>query len=223
MNRFPNRYALKIATATLVGIVGALQAYAIKAQGEQQSDQMNRHPASARSGFGLTTVDGWDQVVVLAVEPAGSAALAGIQVGDVIQSIGGALVRTSQEMNDISDLLKEGDQVEMAIEKLGQQELVLLEFRSIPGSHPAGWQNGQEPRLYFEAIEAVQLEKKSDRTLPNQNSGSERPIVGLNDQSPSRDQLLKTIETQQRQIDDLTREIDQLRRQLQQSAKAMRF
>lgn len=184
---------------------------------------------SLNRGFGMLIVDGWDQVVVLAVQPSGSAAQAGVQIGDVIVSFGGVSIRSVREIREISELLNEGDQVECVIERLGQSEDLLLEYgiASVDDAEST-WSpdldemNSRKPLQRLEEVLAVPMDRQPGKHLQLDNTKMQEPmspdtnaaLPQVNQQQPTRSQLLELIRSQRQQIKLLQREIEQLKGEL---------
>lgn len=208
----------------MIGIVACPLPRFAHAHFDQPTDRRKEQQFSLHKEFGMTTVDGWDQVVVLDVASTGTAAMAGVQVGDVIQSIGGVRISTSEELNEISQLLKEGDQVEIIIERLGKEDLLVLEFISQPEIQSTAREDAVEkPRLSVEMVEAIPIENLTDGKLHKLDQSSQGSTPERSDRSLTHEQMLSTIALQKAEIERLKQEIEHLRRRLNKSANSMRF
>ncbi|MBR5682282.1 MAG: trypsin-like peptidase domain-containing protein [Ruminococcus sp.] len=76
-------------------------------------------------------------VYVMSLQEGGAAALAGVQIGDIIIDIDGKAVSTAQELNDIKNEFKAGDTVSITVSRNGQDirmKLTLQEDKFIPRS-----------------------------------------------------------------------------------------
>ncbi len=76
-------------------------------------------------------------VYVMSLQDGGAAAVAGVQVGDIIIDIDGKAVSTAQELNDIKNEFKAGDTVSITVSRKGQDirmKLTLQEDKFIPQS-----------------------------------------------------------------------------------------
>lgn len=68
---------------------------------------------------------------VVSVTDNGAAALAGIQVGDVIVAIEGTTISTTEELNDIKNIYNAGDTVTLTIVRSGQQMDVQVTLQEV--------------------------------------------------------------------------------------------
>jgi hypothetical protein len=212
------RYLLITASLVVSGRVRAeiegQAASHLPAEVHWQADQTatSEQPSQAEensvcSGFGMRVVDGWDQVVVLAVHPLGTAARCGIQVGDILQAIGGVPISQKREFIEIAGLLKAGDQVELLIGRPEASVTMLLPF------DPAG-QSPPDPTGETPFDSTGQPAKASRSFSPTEVSSDllVRPADG------TIQGMREIILRQQQLIDQLREEIAQLRT----DSKAMR-
>ena len=79
-------------------------------------------------GFGMLVTQKGDRLVVSQLDPKGNARKAGIKVGDEIVSGGGVEFTSVEEFNEISDILKAGDQLEFEISRRGKGDKLMISF-----------------------------------------------------------------------------------------------
>ncbi|MEZ6095472.1 MAG: PDZ domain-containing protein [Pirellulaceae bacterium] len=110
-------------------------ANASRSTGFQPTSVENRNAQKERSkpderpvGFGLVMEVEGQSVVVKDVDRKGNAFNAGIRKGDVIAGIGGMAIQSIEEFDQITDFMKNGDQIEMSIARKGKQEKVNVTF-----------------------------------------------------------------------------------------------
>lgn len=114
--------------------------------------QPTRSNAQATEGFGMRVEQRGESLVVRQIDGKGNAAEAGIKRGDIILNGGGVEFSTVDEFNQITEILKNGDQLEFEIERRGKKEKLLIQFgeaSAAPENQPAtsGDRNGQPSSL----------------------------------------------------------------------------
>jgi hypothetical protein len=86
----------------------------------------------SRIGFGMQIDSKNDALTVTKTESRGNAAEAGIRKGDVIVAAGGVEIKSVEELEEITRILGNGDQLEFEIARRGQKNKVLVQFGEAP-------------------------------------------------------------------------------------------
>lgn len=82
--------------------------------------------------FGMLLQTQGENLVVASVDPAGNANKSGVRKGDVIVGAGGVDFGSMYEFNEISDTLKNGDQLEFVVSQGGKKAKTLIQYGDIP-------------------------------------------------------------------------------------------
>lgn len=160
-------------------------------QGENASFEATRSNEKTTKGFGMLVQKQGDQLVVTAVDPKGNAHDSGLRRGDKIAKIGGVELKSLNEYNDIADILREGDQIEMHFERKGNSKKALVQLGKAPDP------NEVAPGKTVEPIELTTGTKPRSATAGTKPSGNQS--------------YLNTIQRQQQQIEQMQRELERLR------------
>jgi membrane-associated protease RseP (regulator of RpoE activity) len=166
--------ALGAALLLLGGIAGAL----IASSGGSSSDGGAPTAATSKGYLGLTvSVESARGLRVATVEPAGPAATAGIQVGDILRSIDGQVVRTPEQLRTAVESHKPGERVSITYER-GERE---LQARAVLTAAPANAQIESTPAAAPPANQG---------TAPNQAQQRGRLAVTVQPITPALQQRL---------------------------------
>lgn len=96
--------------------------------GERGPAEVTRSSREATIGFGMFVESKGDALVVSKLDPKGNAKEAGVKNGDVLVRGGGVDFQSVEEFNQISEILKDGDQLEFEVRRRGKDEKVLITF-----------------------------------------------------------------------------------------------
>ena len=213
---------------------------AVPKQDQARRTNQSKQPAvvhSGANGFGMSVVvDKQENIIVAQVAPAGNAAEAGLQRGDLIAEAGGVELTSIEEYQEITKMLGAGDQLEFKIARRGRPSTVML-------------QHGQPPTL--DDVEVGEMNTKLGNSA-NQSQGNQyqqdfsfvppgddssrasmrsvveqpfAPVRSVSTQQHAMGQsrtnrvavppqrLQQTVSQQQSEIQRLQQQLDQLRRQ----------
>lgn len=90
--------------------------------------KVTRSGPKQTTGFGMLLVSKGDKHVVTRVDPKGNAKKAGLRIGDEVFKAAGIKLQSMDEFNQITDVLREGDQIEVEYRRKGEKEMSLVMF-----------------------------------------------------------------------------------------------
>lgn len=188
-----------------------------------------RLPAPPRQGFGLVLADRDENLFVQTVEPGGNAAEAGLRRGDQVVQLGGIEVHSIAEFDEITGIMKPGDQIDLVFSREGEKSTIQLQSGSPP---PLSDESEGPPLVAGPEPDSPAPDFVPGLTPPQEpalDHGSAMPAVGgvgpsvLQQQShnsaPGVEQLQQTVIQQQQVIRQLQQDVESLRRQLQATSR----
>lgn len=96
--------------------------------GERDPAPVTKSTPTPTLGFGMLVETRGEKLVITRLAPKGNARKAGFKTGDVIVNGGGIEFESIEEFNQVSEALKDGDQLEFSIKRRGKEETLLLPF-----------------------------------------------------------------------------------------------
>lgn len=96
--------------------------------GERDPALVTKSTPTPTLGFGMLVEARGEKLVITRLAPKGNARKAGFKTGDVIIHGGGIDFESIEEFNQVSEALKDGDQLEFSIKRRGKEEKLLLPF-----------------------------------------------------------------------------------------------
>jgi len=97
--------------------------------------------------FGMLLKTRGDDLVVTQVNPNGNASKAGVRKGDLILGAGGIEFGSMMEFNQITDVLRDGDQLEFLVGQAGKESKKLIAFGKIPDMTPREIAHSSSPGI----------------------------------------------------------------------------
>lgn len=189
----------------------------------QAQKQLQAAKRQTRSGFGMQIDSKNDKLIVTKVDSKGNAVEAGIRKGDVLVAAGGVEFQTVDELNEISKILGNGDQLEFEISRRGQKKKVLIQYGEAPAETEEVVVNKPQPltrkvgdyNFLPEPAQASNSVLNTQRQKPASSQYSSVPRLPKYAQ-PNANGLTNTeaqaiIEQQRYQIELLKHEIQRLR------------
>lgn len=165
-----------------------------RAPSMQVPDVATKSSRESTIGFGMFVEDVKGKLVVTDIDRKGNAAKKDIKKGDVLIGVGGVEITNLNEYNEITGILKDGDQIEMQFSRRGKEmdkKIVQLGESPKPAVAP-----GNIPKL-DESIEPLST-----------------PRAGMNSvlsNTRSREAANETIRRQQLRIEAMERELQRLK------------
>jgi membrane-associated protease RseP (regulator of RpoE activity) len=153
--------------------------------------QMTPVPLSVQEQQGLGSNQG---VYVQSVYGNTAAQTMGLQPGDVITSVNGAPISSMTELRNEVGLNQVGDPVEVTIQRGGQQQTTIGQFKPWPTNIPYDpidpameqrFQEWQDRRLARMQDEVEQLRQQTQQMAKEASAAAEdQPLLGLNERAP---------------------------------------
>ncbi len=187
-------------------------------------------------GFGMQIESKNDQLIVTKTDSKGNAAEAGVRKGDVVVMVGGVEIGSIEELEEITKILGNGDQLEFEIARRGKKEKVLIQFGEapeegevvierpeIPAKKVGNYNFLPEPAESstggFHSVLKDNRDQSGNWVPPNVNR-IPQPATQSSLQPHQRASEAKaTMEQQRLQIQQLKREIERLRQQTESTTK----
>ena len=153
--------------------------------------QMTPVPLSVQEQQGLGSNQG---VYVQSVYGNTAAQTMGLQPGDVITSVNGAPISSMTELRNEVGLNQVGDPVEVTIQRGGQQQTTIGQFKPWPSNIPYDpidpameqrFQEWQDRRLARMQDEVEQLRQQTQQMAKEARAAAgDQPLLGLNESPP---------------------------------------
>jgi PDZ domain len=189
----------------------------------------DRLPVPPRQGFGLVLADRDEKLFVQTVEPDGNAAECGLRRGDQVLQLGGIDIHSIAEFDEITGIMKAGDQIDLVFSRDGEKSTAQLQFGSAPPLEEAT----EGPPLVAETDPDSPapdfVPEPARQQLPILENGLAAPPLTGNGSSVLQqpqfapgigvEQLQQTVLQQQQIIRQLQQDVENLRRQLQASQR----
>ena len=104
----------------------------------QAIQNVTRSAKKQSQAFGMLLETKGEKLVVTQINPAGNASKAGIRKGDSIMELGGLDLSSMLAFNEITDVLKDGDQIELLVDRAGKESQKLVMFGRAPAVTTGG-------------------------------------------------------------------------------------
>ncbi len=113
----------------------------------QVIESVTRSGKKQTLAFGMLLETRGENLVVTNIDPNGNANKAGIRKGDMILGAGGLELGSMLEFNEITDVLRSGDQLEFVVSRSGKKDKKLILFGEAPDMTPkeVAQSNGTSP------------------------------------------------------------------------------
>jgi hypothetical protein len=157
-------------------------------------------------GFGMLIELKKEKLIVTKLDPKGNAAEEGIKRGDEITAVGGVDIESLSEFNDITKIMRDGDQIEVGYARRGKKEKSYVQLGDLPK------QEESEVAPSKPNVAGVQLDPKGIEPIEpisNQQFGGMQSVLD----SPKSSASDQTIRMQQLQIEEMRRKIRLLEQQ----------
>ena len=99
----------------------------------QAIENVTRSAKKQSHAFGMLLQSRGKDLVVTQINPNGNASKAGVRKGDLILGGGGVEFGSMLNFNEITELLKDGDQIEFLVGQAGKENKILIPYGKIPG------------------------------------------------------------------------------------------
>ncbi len=189
-------------------------------------EMADRLPTPPRQGFGLVLADRDEELFVQTVEPDGNAAECGLRRGDQVLQLGGIDIHSIAEFDEITGIMKAGDQIDLVFSREGEKSTAQLQFGSAP---PLGEETEGPPLIADTDPDSPApdfVPEPAPQRLPNLDSELAAPALTGNGSFVLQEQqqlapgtgvaqLQQTVLKQQQIIRQLQADVETLRRQLQ--------
>lgn len=148
-----------------------------------------------------------DSLMVAKVDSRGNAREAGVKKGDTIIEAGGAVIGSVEELEEISKILGQGDQLEFKIDRRGKKNTVMIQFGTAPELDEMVESTAKTKNDFSLIRKSDDKQTSATRLVPPASSGT---VVGS---GLKRVDVQQTIEQQRNQIEQMQKQIERLKNQ----------
>lgn len=190
----------------------------------------NRRPSAAptaaaknskelSNGFGMQIESRNDQLIVTKTDARGNAVEAGVRNGDIVVGAGGVEIKSVEELQEITKILGNGDQLEFEISRRGQEKKVLIQFGEAPEESEVVVSKPKTPAKQVSNYNFLPepAEPKTGNFRSVLNDSTTRREINRTPQSVTQPPAATRLNNADPQliIDQQRRQIEQLRREVQ--------
>jgi hypothetical protein len=200
-------------------------------------NDIRKNAKQTPAGFGMQIESKNEQLIVTKTDSKGNAAEAGVRKGDVLVMVGGVEIGSMEELEEITKILGNGDQLEFEIARRGQKKKVLIQFGEAPEEGEVVIARPETPARkvgnYNFLPEPAESSTGGLHSVLNGNQNrsgnpwatptvSRIPQPAAQSNPPTHQRASETqaiLEQQRLQIQQLQREVERLRRQTESTTQ----